>query len=155
MTTKIIGCGNPLAGDDGLGVHVIDQLKIMSLPEGVTAAEGGTDPLNLLEMLRGEDKVILVDAVKGAGRPGEVFVLALGQLDLGADTGLSLHHFNLSHVLTLGQTLFPAEMPREIVVIGVEAQDTSPYNLRLSPVVEASLPKVIQTVMEELSIPRE
>lgn len=150
MKIKIIGCGNPLAGDDGVGVHVIRQLKNISLPDKVSVMEGGTDPLNLLEMLRGAEKVILVDAVRGAGEPGEVYVLGVEQLDLEAEAGVSLHQFSLAHVLRLGQALCPKEMPLEIVVVGVEAQETSPFNTGLSPAVEAAVPKAIQAVKEQI-----
>jgi len=151
LKVKIIGCGNPLAGDDGVGVYLIDQLKTFALPKGVSVVEGGTDPLNLLEMLRGQKKVILVDAFKGAGKPGEVFVLGMEQLDLDTERGLSLHGFNLAHVLRLGQTLYPKDLPEEIVIIGVEIEAAAPFTTGLSPAVEAALPKLLQTVLEEIS----
>ena len=151
MNIKIIGCGNPLAGDDGVGVHVINQLKTMALPAHVELLEGGTDPINLLEMLRCAEKVVLVDAVKGGGEPGEVFLLGTDQLELDTAAGeLSLHQFNLAHVLRLGQALFPREMPRKMVVVGVEAENTDPYNTRLSPAVGKALPQIIQRILKEI-----
>lgn len=151
MKTKIIGCGNPIAGDDGLGVHVIKELKTMSLPEEVILLEGGTDPIALLEMLRETEKVVLVDGLKGAGHPGEIFILRPDQLDLKSDTGLSLHQFNLAHVLSLGYTLYPDEMPQDIVIAGVEVLDTTPCNPELSPPVKHALPQMLQIILKEIA----
>jgi hydrogenase maturation protease len=150
LSTKIIGCGNPLAGDDGIGVYVISKLKTLKLPEEITLLEGGTDPLNLLDMLRGTERVILVDAVKGAGEPGQVFFLNLDQIDLDSHTGLSLHQFNLAQVLHLGFTLIPEEMPRELMVIGVEVLETTPYNLELSSPVRDSVPQILRVILEQI-----
>lgn len=147
---RIIGCGNPLAGDDGIGVRIINELKTLSLPEEIVLLEGGTDPLNLLEMLRGADKVILIDAVKGAGKPGEVFLLTLDQVDLESQAGLSLHQFNLAQVMALGHSLFPKEMPQEILVVGVEAVNTTSFNLELSEPVQRAIPHAVQIILNQL-----
>lgn len=149
-STKIIGCGNPIAGDDGIGVYIINKLKGLSLPEGITLLEGGTDPLNLLQMLRAAPKAILVDAVKGAGKPGEVVLLTPDQLDLHPQEGLSLHQFNLAHVLSLGYNLYPEEMPKEILVVAIEAFDTTPGNLELSAPVKKAVPQAIQIILMNL-----
>lgn len=150
MRIKIIGCGNPIAGDDGVGIHVINSLKTMSLPGYPTVLEGGTDPLNLLEMLRGTEKVILVDAVKGAGRPGDVCLLNIDRLDIHSPGGVSLHQWGLSHVLQLGNILFPQEMPKEIILIGVEVMDTAPYSTNISQPVKKAIPQVIKAILQEL-----
>ncbi|NLO89977.1 MAG: hydrogenase maturation protease [Clostridia bacterium] len=66
---RIIGCGNPLASDDCLGVYVIEELNKLNLPANVEAVAAGTDPLGLLGVIQNVKKAIIVDAVKGPGQP--------------------------------------------------------------------------------------
>jgi len=58
----ILGLGNPLLGDEGIGVRVVEELKRLELPEGVTAIEGGTAGLGLIGLMEGFQRVIIVDA---------------------------------------------------------------------------------------------
>mgnify|MGYP001301315904 CR=1 FL=1 len=106
--------------------------------------------MNLLEMLRGTEKVILIDAVKGAGKPGEVFLLTVDELDMEPPGGLSLHQLNLAQVMALGNSLFPDEMPGEIFIVGVEALNTTPFNLELSEPLQQAIPQAVQIILNQL-----
>lgn len=147
MTTKIIGCGNLVGGDDGIGVLVVREMNKTLLPPGVEAIEGGTDPLRLLEHLRNTNKVILVDAITGAGNPGDVYVLSPDdQIDTEPGEKLSLHQFSLTQVLELGNILFPREMPQKILIVGIEAEKIEPFQTYISPAVAKAIPKAITVI---------
>ncbi|MBS7287946.1 MAG: hydrogenase maturation protease, partial [Candidatus Freyarchaeota archaeon] len=79
----VIGVGNYLLGDEGVGVHVINRMKGGSLPEGVEVVDGGVGGLFLLEFFEKADKVILVDAVLGGGKPGDIYVIKPEELESG------------------------------------------------------------------------
>lgn len=148
METKVIGCGNLLAGDDGIGIHVINELRKTALPSNVQLFEGGTDPLRLLDLLRNTTKVILIDAIIGAGNPGEIFILSPEQIDSQDIGPLSLHEFGLPQIFQLGYELFPQEMPQETLVVGIEAKNIDSCNPNLSPAVEKSIPHAVAAVLE-------
>jgi hydrogenase maturation protease len=95
----VVGFGNPLAGDDGLGLAVVAALRAAGLPPGLRAEEGDTDSLRLPALWRGEPQVWLVDAVLAERAPGERFVVEHEQL-----LALPQHHAT-AHWLSLPESL--------------------------------------------------
>ena len=71
--TVILGVGNVLLSDEGIGVHVANELSTMELPPGVSVIEGGTDGFRLLNIITEADRLIVVDAVKGGAGPGSIY----------------------------------------------------------------------------------
>jgi len=69
----ILGVGNLLLSDEGVGVHVANKLMEMDLPAGVEVIEGGTDGFRLMNVVTGADRLIVVDAVKGESPPGSIY----------------------------------------------------------------------------------
>ena len=67
----VLGLGNPLRGDDGIGSRVVEELIRRGLPEGVTALDGGTGGLDLLQVLEGWERVVVVDAADVGREPGQ------------------------------------------------------------------------------------
>lgn len=150
MTTsiRVLCCGNLLLGDEGVGIHVYDELKGRALPETVEVVDAGTGGLDILPLLEGVDKVILVDAVRGTGT-GTIRHLReedLGDVDLSFD---SLHGIRLEHVLKIGRRLLEDRYP-EVVILGVEAGWTGEFDLGLTPEVRKMVPKVAGLVLEDV-----
>ena len=69
----ILGIGNILLTDEGIGVHVANELAKMDLPSGLSVVEGGTDGFRLLNVITEADRLIVVDAVKGGAKPGSIY----------------------------------------------------------------------------------
>lgn len=144
----IIGVGNILKGDDGLGVRVAEILSQKELPPGVEVEEVGTPGLDLLYSFEGWQKVIIVDAVQMGEQPGtwrrfspqDVKLIAGGE-------GLSLHETDIPSVLELAQAL--NLLPDELVIYGVEPQDLT-FVERLSPPVEAIINVVAEQILSEI-----
>jgi len=112
----VLGLGNILLRDEGVGVRVVEALAAGGLPPGVEAADGGTAGVDLIELLAGRQRVIVVDAVAGDEPPGTV--LRLSEHDLAADRfSLSVHDFDLPQVLALARKLGVA--PESVEIIGV------------------------------------
>jgi len=146
--TLIIGLGNILKGDDGIGVRVAEILSQRELPAGVAVEEVGTPGIDLMNRFEGWQKVILVDAVQMGAKPGtwrrfspqDVRLIANGNV-------LSLHEPDLASVLELAQAL--NMLPDEIVIYGVEPQDLT-FMAPLSSPVEAIINVIAEQILSEI-----
>ncbi len=146
--TLIVGFGNPLRGDDGIGVEVVERLKVRGLPAGVEVSDGGTHGLDLVNLMQGRRRVILVDAAALGKRPGEWARAALDRVRLRAPAALhSAHAAGVGEALALAQAL--DLLPEEVVIFGVQPARVS-WNSTLSPELEAALPDLITAVLAEI-----
>lgn len=147
---KIIGCGNPWAGDDGVGLKVIEELKRRGLPPGVEALAAGLPGLAILDLMRGADQVIIVDAVEAKQKPGAV--IHCGEKDLARVTfrSLSLHNIGIAEALSLGRLIEPETFPRRLDIVGVQIAEITWGKAELSPLVAAALPLAVHTVYDIL-----
>lgn len=149
MKTLILGMGNDLLADDAVGLRVARRLSQADLDPSVEVKETSLASLELLDLLAGYDRAILVDAVRTkAGKAGDVYVLSPDDLG-GGETPASLHHVDLAMVLALGKQL-GVKMPDDVCVLAVEAGDVSTFGGQCSPEVEAAIPKVIGRITAEL-----
>ena len=149
--TLLLGLGNPLRGDDGVGPRLIEELTRRGLPDGVTALDVGNAGLDLLNVLEGRERAVVVDAADVGREPGQFirFTLDEAWLAQSADS-FSPHNAGLSEVLALAEALNLA-LP-EIVVFGVQPAEIG-WREGLSPAVEAVLPSLTRAVIEELQKP--
>ncbi len=145
---KIIGLGNPIMGDDGLGIYVIKELKKHTIA-GVELVEGGTSGIGLLRHLKGEKEVIIVDAIKSGSPPGTIHQLNESDFTNPEFEFISLHEISLSHVLALGKELFPDVFPENIVIYGVEVKDIQ-MGMELSEPVKKALPRLVELLRSRM-----
>ena len=145
----IIGLGNPLRGDDGIGPRVVEELTRRGLPEGVMALDMGNAGLDLLQVLEGWERVVIVDAADVGREPGQFvrFTPAQARLTEAADR-FSLHHAGLGEVLALADAL-GLVLP-EMVIFGVQPAEVG-WKEGLSPAVEAMLPVLTDAVLTEIA----
>ncbi len=144
----VLGVGNVLEGDDGVGIAAVGRLAEGCLPEGVRAYDMGTALLDLPSEVSGAGRVVVIDAVQTGGRPGTVYRAELDGLEEEAGgEPLSLHQVGVGQMLAMarlsGLELGPA------VLVGVEAEDIS-LREGLSESVERALPRVLEIVTEEI-----
>lgn len=146
--TCVIGLGNPLRGDDGVGVRVTQMLVAENLPGSVEIVEGGTRGLGLVSLMEGWQRVILIDAADVGQAPGRFarFTPQEARL-LGDDPGLSVHEAGLRDALLLGKVL--NLLPDEIIIYGVQPASLD-WDNGLSPQVEAALPALVGSILDEL-----
>jgi len=150
---RIIGVGNPLMGDDGVGIAVVERLQQETLPAGVEVVDGGTGGLTLLDLMAGADRVILVDAVETGRPPGTVIRLAGADLMLPEQApAFSLHETALPSVFALGREL--GVLPRSLVLFGVQPASVE-RRMGLSPAVAAAVAEVAGRVLAEASAVQE
>ncbi len=141
---RIIGVGNPLMGDDGVGIAVVERLQGLPLPPGVEAVDGGTGGLTLLHLMEGATAVILVDAAEMGELPGTLRRFGLDEVSPEANDGLSLHQAGLGEVFALGREL--ELLPPRLFVLGVQPESVE-QRIGLSPSVEAALSAVVAQVL--------
>ncbi len=148
--TLIIGLGNPLRGDDGIGVRVVQMLADEALPESVEVVEGGTLGLGLVSLMEGRRRVILVDAANVGQRPGGFLRFTPQEVRLlGSDQHLSIHNAGLRDALQLAETL--ELLPDEIVIYGMQPENLD-WDDDLSPEVEAAMPALVRSILSELGV---
>lgn len=146
--TVIVGVGNALLKDEGIGVHVVRALQEMGLasPGGeVEVVDGGTSP-GALDWAEGADKLIIVDAARGGGEPGTIYRFAPDEVSGEPKLLTSLHDLGLLDSLRMMESL--GDPPRETVIIGVEPAEVD-WGLELTPTLRAKLPDVVRRVVEE------
>ncbi|MEM4699929.1 MAG: hydrogenase maturation protease [Candidatus Nezhaarchaeales archaeon] len=143
----VVGLGNVLMGDDGVGVRVAEELLRLNLPPSVAVYPVGTPGLALLHLIEGYEKVVLIDAIEMGGEPGTVYRLDFSP-SLFNDVGfLSMHDFDAVAALRLA---IGAGVPLgEVVIIGIEPKRIC-FGEALSSEVEASIPKVVGLVLKEV-----
>jgi len=143
----ILGVGNLLLSDDGVGVHVIKQLS----KEDVNAdlVDVGMGGFDILERILGYRKVIIIDSIITGSEPGTIHRLTPG--DLSTFPALShTHSVDLPTSLKLGQQLMADEMPDEIIIYAIEAEDITTFNEDCTSKVKAAIPKVIKQIKNDL-----
>ena len=126
----VLGIGNTMLKDEGIGVRVAEKMMEMSLPPEVEVMDGGIKGLDLLYYIEGRKKVIVVDAVKAGAPPGTLFRFT--DNDIAAKKGVmrSAHGIDFSDVIAVAG--FTGTKPDEVVFLGVEPYDLS-VSMELSP----------------------
>ena len=148
MRIIVLGVGNILLSDEGIGVWAIERLQSdYQLPPEVEVIDGGTSAMEMLDDLANADHLIIIDAVRGGRAPATMIRIADEDVPVFFKTKLSPHQIGLSDVLATLSLM--GERPRAITVIGVEpaSLDTA---MALTPQVQAVLPKVVDQVIKEL-----
>jgi hydrogenase maturation protease len=143
----ILGIGNILLRDEGVGVRVVEAMRDTPLPPDAELADGGTSGANLVDLVADRRKVIVIDALDAEAEPGSVFRLHAEDLMPRRGESISLHELGLLDTLAMASRLGCA--PREVVVFGIQPKEINP-GLSLSSEVQAALPKAIGAVLDEL-----
>jgi len=145
MNTLILGLGNLLLSDEGVGVHVARALAERELPPGVSVVEAGTAFLDVLPDIENADRILLVDAMEGGGPPGSIYRVPFDACK-HPEVLASLHGFDMSRVLFMAGN----ERKPEVTVFGVEPAKIE-WGLDVSPAVRRALPALEEAILSELA----
>jgi hydrogenase maturation protease len=152
----VLGLGNILLRDEGVGVHVAKCLLRENLPENVEVIDGGTAGLDILLSQQLPYKLLIIDAIKAGKKPGTIYETQLkpGEkerlTEIFNEVGrpnISLHQVGLLDALKAAERL--ECMPEEITIIGVEPAEVS-LGLELTEPMKRSVPRVVEQVLEEI-----
>jgi len=145
----ILGVGNILLKDEGVGIHVIHALQDSpSLTDaGVKIIDGGTSP-NVLYLLDGAERLIVIDAVEGGGEPGTIYRFRVNDIELEDKCALSVHEMGLLEDLEVMEHIEGKR--KDAIIIGVEPKEIG-LGLELSSELEQKIPQIVKVVLEEIT----
>jgi hydrogenase maturation protease len=154
MKTLVIGLGNPILGDDGVGWHVADEIaKYTADSPNVEVDCVSLGGLSLMERLTGSNRVILIDAIFTGRKPnGTVRRISLEDLpDLTSGHSASVHDTSLRNALSIGRSMdIPLPEDKDIIVVAIETENVYDFSQELSPAVAAAVPQTVKVVMDLL-----
>jgi hydrogenase maturation protease len=143
----IVGVGNLLGGDDGVGVRAVQALlEGDALPPGIRAIDAGALGLDILNLIEPDECVVVLDAVRLGRAPGTIHRVSLAEIAASPVPEISTHELGLGHVLFVARTL---GRPLEGTLVGVEPERIGSFLNELSPGVEAALPALAQAAVRE------
>jgi hydrogenase maturation protease len=144
----VLGVGNILLSDEGVGVRVVERLSRQYVfPDNVQVLDGGVLGVRLMGIIAGTDILIVVDAVKNQQAPGTLYRLADEKVPRRVLAKQSMHQMDLPEVLALCNAI--DKNPRTIVV-GVEPQDMITMAVELTPLIAARVDDLVAMVLKEL-----
>lgn len=144
----ILGVGNTLYRDDGVGIRVVEKLeREYDFPDNVLVVDGGVLGINLLGVISNAGRLIVVDTVLNHGKPGDFYRLEHHEIPYRILAKNSLHQVDLIEALTLCSSL--DHVPRT-TIIGIEPKDLETLGENLTPEIESKVDQLTQNVLEEL-----
>ncbi len=150
MKTIVVGLGNPILGDDGVGWKVAEEIKrLLPEGEGVEVACLSVGGIGLMEHLIGYDRAVLVDAfITRTETVGSILIRRLEDLpDYSAYHITSAHDTSLQNAICLGRSM-GATLPDEVCVIGIAIRRIYEFGEALSPPVAAAVTEAVQLALK-------
>ncbi len=149
MRTVILGIGNIILSDEGVGVRAAEALSAAyEIPADVEVIDGGTTGMELLGPLTGVDLLVVLDAIKAGRAPGTVVTLTGSEVPVFFCSRLSPHQISICDVLAGLE--FSGEAPKDLVLIGCEP-DSLELGLELTPMIAAQIPEMVRIAVVELA----
>lgn len=144
----ILGAGNTLFTDEGFGVRVMEALADRyQFPENITLVDGGVLGINLLGIISQADRLIVIDAIRNRGNPGDFYRLEGDAIPERIRAKNSLHQVDLLEALTLCQAL---EKVPKTVILGVEPEDIDTLSVEMTPAIAEKVEPMVEMVLAEL-----
>jgi hydrogenase maturation protease len=151
MKTLVLGLGNPILTDDGVGIEVVRALQQRMNDPRVALHESSLGGLNLLDILVGYDRAIIVDAIQTKdGTVGDVYHLRADDFEPCLHVSCA-HDIDFATALELGRKI-GLPLPRNITIVAVEVQDVTTFSEGCTPVVQAAINTAADMVLQELEL---
>lgn len=148
MNIALIGLGNILLRDEGVGVHVINAIKKRyAFSPYVEIIDGGTMGLSLLPVFEGRDKILIVDAVDFNKEPGYIGIIKNDDIPSVLNPKLSVHHINLSDVIFVSKLM--DILPSEVCLVGIQPKSLD-VGLDMTDEIKEKVEKLINVVIGKL-----
>jgi len=148
-TTLILGIGNLIMGDEGVGVHAIRLLQAESFPASVEVLDGGTGGFHLLSLFQRDKRIILIDATMDGSPPGTIRIIR-PRFASDFPRTLSAHDIGLRDMVESASLL--GALP-SIDLITVAIAEVQPMTMELSPTIQQTLPRIVESVHKLLNAP--
>lgn len=146
--TYVVGLGNPLMRDDGIGLAALERLaRRADVPAAITLVDGGTWGMNLLPLIESARAVLFLDAIRLGAEPGTVHELDSEAVPRRLAHKLSPHQIDLGEVLAIA--MLRGRLPPRLLALGIEPAEVD-MGTGLSPCVDAAMPALISRIAERL-----
>jgi len=146
-SVTILGVGNTLMGDDGLGIFVVEELDAQTLGPNVNVVIGNTAGMALLKHFLDSDVVVVIDAIDTEAEPGAIFRFNPDEAGIMGLRSNNIHGMGVPHLVTNARLM--GANP-EVIVFAVQVANVMPDDRHLSPPVEAAVERVRKLVTEEV-----
>ena len=146
--TLVLGLGNVIMGDEGVGVHVVRALEKHSLPANVECLDGGTGGFILLEPLQNAGHIILIDATDDGNPPGTV-TRTVPRFSADYPPTLTAHDIGVKDLL---DAFYMQSGEREVVLYAISIDPKQPISMELSPALAASAEEAVRRILGELNV---
>jgi len=146
--TVIIGIGNILLQDDGVGVHVIKQLENEMLPSTIELVDGGTSTLDMLGFFLDYKKVIVVDCLRAGLKPGTIYKIKPEDISHYEKENLSIHDVQILDVVRMAKMLDKTPL---VVIFGIEPEKIS-LELEMTKTIISKIPEIVSHIKKELKL---
>jgi hydrogenase maturation protease len=151
IKTLVLGIGNIILRDDGIGPAIIRELEQFPCPPNVLLKTTNLSGMQLLDVVIGYDILIIVDAMQSSAKPGGIRWLKTEDFQSRAHTS-SQHDIGILQVLELGKQL-GMDVPADVRILAIEARDVTNFGEELTPEVAAAIPKAIEYIMRQIGLP--
>jgi hydrogenase maturation protease len=148
MKTIIIGLGNPIVSDDGVGIKAARMLSKLINDDCVTIKEIYVGGLQLMEAMVGYDRALIIDAIVSASPIGSFYELALTDIKQSRNS-YSSHDTNLMLALEMGR-MAGLTLPQEIKFWAIEAKDVTTFSENLSVELQGVLPDIVNSIFKSI-----
>jgi hydrogenase maturation protease len=150
MKTIILGVGNPILSDDGVGLHVIQEIKKQIQHPEITIDEALTGGMNLLDLLLGYDKAIIIDAVK-TNNGGEGTVKKFYLEDFTTLHSCNPHDVSLKEAIEMAKKLGEKRIPKQIIIIGILLKNIPcEFSEQLTDKIASAVPTAVEMTLNEI-----
>jgi len=145
----VIGIGNLLQTDDGVGVHIINQILDSDriVPDDTEFFDGGTSGYDLIPIMQGREWIIVIDALKYNDEPGSMYYFEAEKLSKTKES-FSQHDFGVKQLLDMLRLM--GENPK-VEIFGIVPEDIETFDIGLTPKVKASIPKAVEKIFSIVS----
>jgi hydrogenase maturation protease len=148
--TLLLGIGNPIRGDDGVGIRIAEECRRKLHGSQVDIADTSVAGLSLLDIMAGYDKAIIIDGIQTVGgQPGKIYRLGPEMFHSTRNFAFS-HDLNFTTVLQFGKAT-GLIMPEIIVIFAIELADVSTFSEECTPEVKEAIPLCVEMVLQELN----
>lgn len=149
--TMVLGVGNLLLKDEGFGIHVVSEMQKhrakLKVPPDVEIIDGGTLGLDLLHVIEGVDRLIVVDIINSEKPPGTTFRFRPQDIETVSAKKISFHQVTLFDVLHMAES--SGKTPRDIIIIAVQPKEVN-WGMELTDELKKKIPEIIKLVLKEL-----
>ncbi len=142
----ILGIGNILLSDEGIGIHVIENLRKYSIPEDVELVDGGTSGADMIDIIAEREKVIVVDSMQTNDSAGTIRKFTIRDFNFSNNITMSLHNLGIAETILMTELL--GCKPEEVIFFGIKPEFTG-CGLSLSENLNRKLTNITELILKE------